>query len=53
MNFVDLINDKEAFTAAVKHSLNDKAFTELDSIKRELATSFIANVEGDNNADTE
>ena len=45
-NFVDLIDDKEAFAAEVKHQLNQKVFSELDSIKKDLATDFINNVEG-------
>lgn len=45
-NFVDFIDDKEAFAAEVKHTLNQKVFAELDNIKRDLATDFINDAEG-------
>lgn len=43
--FTDFIDDKEQFAAEVKQVLNQKAFTELDTLKQELANDFISNVE--------
>ena len=53
MNFVDFIDDKEAFATEVKHAINQKAFAELDNLKRDLATDFINNVEGMDNVEPE
>lgn len=53
MNFVDFIDDKEQFATEVKHILNQKAFAELDTMKQELATDFITDTQGINNAESD
>ena len=50
MNFVEFIDDKEAFATEVKNALNQKAFAELDTLKKELATDFITSTQGENDA---
>lgn len=52
MNFVDYINDKEAFATEVKQQLNQKAFAELDTLKQQFATDFINDVEGARDAES-
>jgi len=53
MNFVEFIDDKEAFATEVKHAINQRVFAELDTIKKDLATDFINNVEGMDNVESD
>jgi hypothetical protein len=41
MNFTDYINDKDAFTQSVKDALAQKAFSELEELKKEMAMDFL------------
>jgi hypothetical protein len=47
MNFTDFIDDKDAFTQSVKDALAQKAFSELEELKKEMAMDFLNRQEND------
>lgn len=47
MNFTDYIDDKDAFTQSVKDALAQKAFSELEELKKEMAMDFLNQREND------
>lgn len=42
MNFTDFIDDKQQFIDSVKAALNARAFAEMETLKKEMASDFIA-----------
>jgi hypothetical protein len=42
MNFTDFIDDKQRFIDSVKDALNARAFAEMETLKKEMASDFIA-----------
>lgn len=41
MNFTEFIDDKRQFVDAVKDALNSRAFAEMETFKKEMASDFI------------